>query len=88
MKKITIGLLGLAFLLNSSMFAADGKALAIKLGLSASSKASMQWNRVFSKAKKMKRLGIDKLSDGDKAALKDYLIGHAADSDSPEAAGM
>ena len=71
-----------------SAFGADGKALAKQLGLSASSKASAQWKRVFKKDRKMAKYGIDKLSDGDKSALKAYLINHAADSDTPEAAGM
>ena len=85
MKKL-IAIVALFF--TVSVFAADGKALANKLGISASSKASAQWNRVFKKAKKMAKYGIDKLSDADKAALKTYLVNHAADSDSPEAAGM
>ncbi|NQY21379.1 MAG: hypothetical protein HRT40_08715 [Campylobacteraceae bacterium] len=75
-------------LLTVSLFSADGKTLAKNLGLSASSKASTQWNRVFKKAKKMAKYGIDKLSDADKGILKAYLVSHAADSDSPEAAGM
>ena len=75
-------------LLTVNLFAADGKSLAVKLGLSASSKASTQWKRVFKKAKKMKKYGIIVLNDADKATLKEYLMNHAADSDSPEAAGM
>ena len=85
MKKL-IAIIALFF--TVSMFAADGKAIAAKLGLSASSKASAQWNRVFKKVKKMKKYGIDALSDADKGTLKAYLVDHAADSDAPEAAGM
>ena len=85
MKKL-IAILALFFTISA--FAADGKSLANELGLSASSKASAQWKRVFKKAKKMKKYGIDKLSDDDKLALKNYLMNHAADSDTPEAAGM
>jgi len=85
MKKLMIVFM-LIFAVN--LFAADGKALAMKLGLSASSKASVQWKRVFKKAKKMKKYGINNFSDADKAALKEYLMNHAADSDTPEAAGM
>ena len=84
MKKLIVAI---ALFFTVNMFA-DGKSLAKDLGLSASSKASAQWNRVFKKVKKMKKLGIDKLSDGDKGALKTYLVDHAADSDAPEAAGM
>jgi len=71
-----------------SLFGADGREIAKKLGLSASSKAIIQWERIFKKKRKMKKYGIDKLSDEEKAALKEYLISHAADSDAPEAAGM
>ena len=87
MKRL-IAILIVASLSTISLFGADGKALATKLGLSASSKASAQWNRVFKKARKMKKYGIDKLSAGDQASLKNYLVNHAADSDAPEAAGM
>jgi len=85
MKKV-IAIVTLLFAI--SLFASNGKELANKLGLSASSKASVQWNRIFKKARKMKKFGIDKLSDSDKMVLKKYLINHAADSDIPEAAGM
>jgi hypothetical protein len=78
----------IALLFTISAFASDGKSVANKLGLSASSKASAQWKRVFKKTKKMKKYGIDKLNDEDKSALKEYLMDHAADSDAPEAAGM
>lgn len=83
-----VKLLIIASFATISLFAADGKALAKQLGISASSKAISQWNRVFKKDRKMKKLGIDKLSAEDKASLKDYLVAHAADSDAPEAAGM
>ncbi len=85
MKKL-VAIIALFFTMN--LFAADGKTLANKLGLSASSKASKQWERIFKKDNKMKKLGIDLLSDADKKALKEYLTSHAADSDRPEAAGM
>ena len=78
----------LVLFLAVNLFGADGKALAMKLGLSASSKASAQWKRVFKKKRKMKKYGIDKLKDDEKLALKDYLMNHAADSDTPEAAGI
>jgi hypothetical protein len=85
MKKV-IAVVVLLFAMN--LLANSGKELANQLGLSASSKASVQWSRVFKKARKMKKFGIDKLSDSDKIVLKKYLINHAADSDSPEVAGM
>ncbi len=85
MKKLIVII---ALFFTISAFGASGKDLAKDLGISASSKASSQWNRVFKKVRKMKKYGIDKLSDADKAALKTYLVDHAADSDAPEAAGM
>jgi hypothetical protein len=85
MKKIVIML---TILFVTLSFATSGKDLATQLSLSASSKAGKQWERVFKKKRKMKKYGIDKLSDADKEALKTYLVNHAADSDAPEAAGM
>lgn len=72
----------------ASLSFAGGKELASQLGLNASSKAIKQWEKVFKKEKKMVKLGIDKLSDADKDALKKYLTNHAADSEHPEAAGI
>ena len=85
MKKLIVIIV---LLFTVSAFSADGKSIAKELGLSASSKASTQWVRVFKKARKMKKYGIDKLNDADKAVLKTYLINHAADSDAPEVAGI
>jgi hypothetical protein len=83
-----VGKVILVICISLNLFGMDGKAIANKLGLSASSKATVQWERVFKKQRKMKKYGIDKLSDDEKNALKQYLISHAADSDAPEAAGM
>lgn len=78
-----------ALILSASLsFAGSGKDLATSLGLSAGAKAIKQWEKVFKKPKKMAKLGIDKLSDADKEALKSYLVDHAADSDHPAAAGL
>ena len=87
MKQLFKLLLVFSFL-TLPLFANSGKDIAKQLSLSASSKASSQWDRVFQKDRKMKKLGIDKLSDADKIALKEYLTNHAADSDTPEAAGI
>jgi hypothetical protein len=81
-------LLCVVTLWSTLLFASDGKVLADQLGLSAGSKAIKQWERVFEKPKKMARMGIDKLSDAEVEVLKEYLIGHAADSDQPAAAGL
>jgi hypothetical protein len=73
--------------LSSSLFALSPKELAKKLSLSPASKAMRQWERIFKSDRKMKRYGIDGLSDEDKKMLKKYLIEHSADSDAPELAG-
>jgi len=78
----------LAFIFLFSLIYADGRSIARKLGLDPSSKAIKQWERVFKSKRKMKKYGIDKLSEKEKEELKEYLINHAADSDHPEAAGM
>jgi len=78
----------LTILFMATLAVANGKILAQQLGIDPSSKAIRQWERVFKKERKMKRLGIDKLTDAQKDELKRYLIDHAADSDHPEAAGI
>lgn len=78
----------IVLVISATVLFAGGKEIAAKLGLSAGSKAMKQWEKVFKKERKMKKYGIDKLSDAEKAELKKYLVEHAADSDHPEAAGM
>ncbi|MEK6658402.1 MAG: hypothetical protein AABY36_01815 [Campylobacterota bacterium] len=85
MKLIKISLM--ALLVTGVLFA-DGKDLAKSLSLDPSSKAIKQWEKIFESGEKMGKMGIDKLSDADKATLKKYLMSHAADSDHPAAAGI
>lgn len=66
----------------------SGKELASEFEISASSRVSSQWENIFSYERKMKRYGVNKLSEDEKKRLKEYLIRHAADSDHPEAAGI
>jgi hypothetical protein len=75
-------------LLSSLAFGITGAELAKQLHISPSSKAMMQWEHVFKNKRKMKRLGINTLSEQEKEVLKQYLIDHAADSPEPIAAGM
>ncbi|NPA28888.1 MAG: hypothetical protein GXO33_01745 [Epsilonproteobacteria bacterium] len=80
----------LFMLTTLELFAAavkSGEALARMLHLSAGSKAMIQWERVFKSERKMKRYGIDRLSEEEKKRLKRYLINHAVDSDQPTVAG-
>lgn len=86
MKKVFTALLILS--VSVSLYAAGGKDLAKSLKLDASSKAIKQWERIFENDGKMASMGIDKLNNADKEALKSYLTSHAADSDHPEAAGL
>ncbi len=87
MKKLSVGLLVLCFGVLS-LFGADGKTLANQYKISASEKAGSQWTRIFGDDGKLAKLGVAGLSAGDKKALLDYLVSHAADSDAPAAAGM
>ncbi len=77
------------FLLPVSLFSSDinGEMLAKKLHLTAGTKAILQWERVFSSERKMKRYKIDTLTPKEQEALKSYLIDHAVDSDHPTIAG-
>ena len=87
MKQILKMVLAIAFI-SGTLFANNGQEIAKKLNLQAGTKAIKQWERVFKKDRKMKKYGIDKLTEADKNILKEYLINHAADSDRPAAAGL
>lgn len=89
MKRLRLGAILLVCGLGiTSLFGADGKSLANQYKISASEKAGSQWARIFENDGKLAKLGVAGLSAGDKKALLDYLVKHAADSDSPAAAGM
>ena len=60
----------------------------VELKIIPASKAIVQWERVFSSDKRMKRYAIDKLEPDVKDALKLYLIEHAADSSQPMVPGL
>ena len=57
-----------------------GKDLAKDLELNPKRKVIKQWERVFNNERKMKRYGINSLSDEDREKLKEYLIQHAKDA--------
>lgn len=75
-------------LCSTLSFAKTGAELAKELNLNPSSKAIIQWERVFKNPKRLARMGADKLTPDEQKALKDYLIKYAADSDQPAAAGL
>lgn len=83
-------ILFLLFLFSETLLfgnTAEGKELAKKLHLNATSKAIMQWERVFTCKRKIKRYKIDTLTLQEQKALKQYLVEHAIDSDHPTVAG-
>lgn len=62
--------------------------LAQELNLYAGSKASVQWKRIFSSPRHLKRYHLETLSIEQRNALEEYLINHAADSDKPIVPGL
>ena len=82
----------LALLLFSSLsFASDSSEMMVlskKLNLYAGSKATIQWERVFSSQRHLKKYNLDTLSEKERFQLKRYLIKHAADSDQPIVPGL
>lgn len=77
----------LFLLLTGSLFA-DGKSLAIQYKIVPSTKARIQWEKVFASEEKLAKLGIKDISSADKDELLKFCIDHAADSDSPTVPGM
>jgi len=78
-------LLFIPFLLESASI--SGEALAKKLHLSAGTKAMIQWERIFHSDRKKQKYKIEELSAEEQNALKEYLVSHAIDSDTPTVAG-
>ena len=73
----------------SSYTDSDGvEKLATSLQLFPGTKASIQWERVFSSLRKLKRYNLLKLPLEVRSQLKNYLISHAADSDQPIIPGL
>ena len=62
--------------------------LAKKLNLFAGTKATIQWKRIFTSPRHMKRYKVNTLSPEDRKQLMYYLILHAADSDQPIVPGL
>lgn len=62
--------------------------LAASLNLLAGTKATTQWERVFSSDRRQVQYGVNNLDEIQKMRLKEYLIKHAADSDQPIVPGL
>ena len=87
MKKIIYKITLLIIIFSVNSYSQDIEDVVHDLNLSAGSKASVQWKRVFKSERKMKRYGIYTLSEDTKKELQEYLINHAIDSDRPTVAG-
>lgn len=76
-------------LLSTSLFAQkDIQKLSQELGLYGGEKATVQWVRIFSSPRHLKRYKLDTLDQETLARLRDYLIAHAADSEQPIVPGL
>ena len=62
--------------------------LATALQLFAGTKASVQWERVFSSPRKLRSYNLSEVPLEVRNQLKNYLISHAADSDKPIIPGL
>jgi hypothetical protein len=87
MNKIICKLISLLIVFSVNSYSLDIEDVVRDLNLSAGSKASIQWKRIFKSAKKMKRYGIYALNEVTKKELEEYLVSHAIDSDRPTVAG-
>lgn len=86
MKKIFFSLFFISIFTNLS--ANSISTLAEELNLYAGTKASVQWERIFSSQRRLKRYGLDTLAYDKLVELKYYLIKHAADSKQPIVPGL
>jgi hypothetical protein len=77
-----------AFFAATTIHADDISKLAQELNLQAGTKASVQWKRIFSSPRHMKKYKIDSLPDRVRNELQGYLVKHAADSDQPIVPGL
>jgi len=78
------------FVISSFLYADDAQMakLTKKLDIYPGSKAIIQWNRIFSSKRHLKRYKLENLTVEQKKDLKRYLIKHAADSQQPIVPGL
>ena len=72
----------------TTLHANDIELLAKKFNLYGGEKATIQWKRVFSSQRHLKRYNLDKIPKEMRQKLELYLIEHAADSDKPIVPGL
>jgi len=76
-------------LLSINVIADDDMSdMAKNLNLYAGTKASIQWERIFSSERRLKRYKLDEIDTNKLIRLKSYLIKHAADSKQPVVPGL
>jgi len=78
----------LVTLFFTNLHADEISIVAKELNLYAGTKASVQWQRVFSSPRRMQKYKLDVLSPEVKNKLQIYLINHAADSEQPIVPGL
>ena len=89
MKEKIIILFTLFVMFSTNIFADEEVSyLAKELNLYAGTKASIQWERIFSSERRLKRYKLDKLDEKKLLKLRNYLIRHAADSKQPIVPGL
>ncbi len=86
MKKFFLSLISIGIITNLS--ANSIATFAQQLNLYPGTKATVQWERVFSSKRRLKRYGLDRLAYDKLVRLKYYLIEHAADSKQPIVPGL
>jgi hypothetical protein len=76
------------YLTSTVIYASDIEILANKLGLKAGTKASVQWERIFSSPRHLQKYNLDSLPQQARDELRVYLLKHAADSEHPIVPGL
>lgn len=66
----------------------DPQNIAASYGLYGGERSTVQWMRIFSSQKHLRRYHLDKLDKQTLEALRKYLVSHAADSDQPRVPGL
>jgi len=77
-----------SFFLVTLVFGNSCEKIAQSLNLYAGTKAIVQWERVFTSDRRMKKYKINTLTNDEIYNLRKYLIKHAADSDQPVVPGL
>lgn len=75
-------------IVSSSLNGDEITELALKLNLHAGTKATVQWERIFSSQRHLKKYKLTDIPEETRYKLKEYLIKHAADSEQPIVPGL